>query len=142
MNDEAREILRNVSGFENFTPMNRATVASLEKAAKLWENEHEYFYAGHAYDLALRAAWGDGHLVDHVLKKSYESYTQCLNREERCSHEALAALKRLLRLSTYVNVGPIDAISQELAQRLVECFSDSPYKKRRSRRRLSGHSDL
>jgi hypothetical protein len=123
----ARELFFSIPGVVQ--PGNVTALAVLKEAAHEWRNAGRYFSAGYSMSVAGHVAWGTAE-IDSVLAQSVQDYRDCVRREVPDSLESLTALvlwsSELRYLEPQGAATQVDVLREELAQRLITNFSQSP----------------
>ena len=111
----------------------------LKLAASQWRDAKKYFGAGYSMAWAEKAAWGDEEEVRSCMSAALQDYQQCVDTQEPCSYEGLAALikwsAQLDALYTYfresndagIYRASREEVLEELAQRLATCYGTSSH---------------
>jgi hypothetical protein len=119
-------------------PGDKEVLMTLTSVASEWREANKHFNAGYAIERAEKAAWGDGAQLYSCLTAAIQDYNKCIETQEPCAPEALAALVKLSgalgKLHTYfseLNEVAIprtrDKLLGELGQRLITCYENTPY---------------
>jgi hypothetical protein len=129
----ARAILLSSPSLKFSPPGDKEVLAALTEAAEVWRAEGRYLNAGFTMSEAVHAAWGDGAEVDRCVSQALEDYQACISNESPDSHEAIAALTKLLSELRGLFSGSLQVTAlmrqyeRELAQRLVGIAQSSPH---------------
>ena len=129
--DRPRDLLLSARGSGIIHPGDARALQLLKQAASLWRDEGRHMNAGYAMSLAIHAAWGNGEAVEGCLQAALEDYRTCVNSLPVDSHEALAALTKLIGELRYFTGEAevtrfISSLQGELAQRLLDLSRVSP----------------
>lgn len=113
-------------------PGDLEALKSLTQAADLWRTSGNHFYAGYAMTEAIHAAWGDGERVNACLNAALLDYRNCVTTQPPESHESLAAIHMWASQLRYIDDRTyarrmVEGLQQELAQRLIRFFNNSPH---------------
>jgi len=107
-------------------PGDRHAVELLTRAASLWRRSGRYLSAGLAMEHAHMAALGT-EAVDSVRLAVLQDYEHCLASEAQCSLDALLAIHKLIQFRRFTSDGPsVNGLQEELGDRLLRCYGDSP----------------
>jgi hypothetical protein len=115
-------------------PGDKEAIPPLTALADRLRSGGNWFAAGYVMDKASHAAFGDVSQVEACLKQSFDDFKASLEGSDRCSLQALASLHKLAQLAWHPLadrgdenlVGLGRQLVRELAERIRECFADSP----------------
>jgi hypothetical protein len=125
---QASDLFWKAHGNRFLMPGDKNAYELLNRAASLWREQGNFLSAGIAMSDAIDAAWGEGDPVYSCARSALDDFRRCYEESAHCSHEALLAIHNYCygRQNHYLERTAKNGLLDELGDRLLRCFVDSP----------------